>query len=338
MSSPFVVDLSEVRLADRCLVGPKNAWLGELAHHKEDLGIHVPVGFATTLSAYQQFLSNRDLVCLLSQELCNLPESGVGVRLVSRRARNLVVAHALSTDLKASVVRAYEHLRQEVGSEPELAVRSSTIVPGRTGDTPKGLNTSFLNIRGKAEMFAAVHHCFASAFTDRALLYYLRNAIDPLSVSISVAVQPMVRSDLAAAGAMWTLNGGTDGVESVDISGSYGIGESVMQGVTKTDEWTVKDGKIISRRLGPKELKLVYEANAGGTRLLDVAAADREQFCISDADVLQLASSARRVAQTFPTTCTHPKSMELEWAKDGLTGDLYILQATLAPCSEAPPV
>ena len=197
-----------------------------------------------------------------------------------------------------------------------------------------GAAETFLNVRGEDALLRAVHQCFASLFTDRAISYRARQGFPQLKVALSVGVMPMVRSDLASSGVIFTLDTESGFRDVVTITGSYGLGELVVQGVVTPDEWlvfkpTLRDGyeSIVGRRLGSKEVRLVYATGTRSTRSEATTAQDRARYCLTDSEVLQLARWACLVEQHYSELARHPQPMDIEWAKDGLTGELFIVQA-----------
>ncbi len=329
----LVVDLKDVSYDDVPSVGGKNASLGEMIRSLTPLGIKVPGGFATTTEAYWTFVNASGLGSKL-ESILRMKESGASLDRVGREARKAVLRHELPAVLEDEILKAYDVLCGQAGKRPQLAVRSSATAEDLPGASFAGQHASFLNVRGKHELLTAVHHCYASLFTDRAIDYRSRNGFDQLKVALSVGVQPMVRSDLGSAGVMFTVDTESGHRGMVLISGTYGLGETIVQGQVNPDEWTVfkptlKQGKspIVDRRLGAKAIKIVYEANAGGTRSVEVVEEDRNRFCLTDTEVLQLASWACLIEDHYSHRAGHPQPMDIEWAKDGKTGELFILQA-----------
>lgn len=335
MATTLVTDLRDVRLADISAVGGKNSSLGELMNAADLLGIRVPQGFAATADAYWLFLNSDGLRAELESILADVdPLRLRSLEHAAKLARRAILRRSLPRELTAAVSRAYQSLCTECGHEPSLAVRSSATAEDLPGVSFAGQHSTFLNVQGEEELVSALHHCYASLFTERAIDYRIRNGFDHLRVALSVGVQHMVRSDLGAAGVIFTLDTESGFRNVVLVSGSYGLGETVVQGSVDPDEWTVfkptlESGylAIVDRRLGSKETKLVFESNSGGTRLAHVEPARASRFCLTDTEVQQLAKWACAIERHYSTAAGHPQPMDIEWAKDGLTGELYILQA-----------
>ena len=249
-------------------------------------------------------------------------------------ARTAVLETPLPDALRTAIVAAYEQLCARLGHEPELAVRSSATAEDLPEASFAGAAETFLNIRGREALLRAVHQCFASLFTDRAISYRARLGYDQLKVAISVGVQPMVRSDKGSAGVIFTLDTESGFREVVLITSSYGLGEFVVQGVVSPDEWTVfkptlKLGyrSIIGRKPGTKEVRLVYGDGSRTTRSEVTPLEERRQFSLTDDEVLKLARWACLIEEHYSELAGHPQPMDIEWAKDGLTGNLFVVQA-----------
>jgi pyruvate,water dikinase len=321
----------DIRLSDIPLVGGKNASLGEMIHHLSDLGIKVPDGFAVTAEAYRYFLREtglegkiRDLLDKLDlSDMKNLSRIGSEIRGLIRRAE-------LPADLEEEIHGAYEQLEKEYGTGCGVAVRSSATAEDLPDASFAGQQDTFLNIRGAGDLAEACLQCFASLFTNRAISYRVDKGFAHMDVALSIGVQKMVRSDLSAAGVMFTIDTESGFPHVVLINAAWGLGENVVQGAVNPDEFfvfktTLKEGyrPILSRRLGSKERKIVFAENGGvkATREIPVPAEDRRRFCIDDDEVLELA----RMACTIEDHYDRP--MDIEWGKDGDTGELFILQA-----------
>ncbi len=332
---PFTLDFSEISLKDTARVGGKNSSLGELYNSLGSLGVGVLDGFATTADAYRRLLVERGLEAKLRTILAGLDTRDLAqLSARAQAARAVVLETPLPREIEDAVSKAYERLCERCGREVEVAVRSSATAEDLPEASFAGQQESFLNIRGRDGLLRAVHACFASLFTDRAIDYRAGHGFDHLEVALSVGVQPMVRSDAGSAGVIFTLDteSGFRGV--VVVTGSYGLGEFVVQGVVTPDEWmvfkdTLKTGyrPIIGRRLGTKEVRLVYSGGSRSTRGEPVPLEDRGRFCLSDDDVLQLSRWACIVEDHYSRLAGRERPMDLEWAKDGITGRLFILQA-----------
>ena len=249
-------------------------------------------------------------------------------------ARVAILDMPLPNELVSAIIAAYKQLCERLGYEPELAVRSSATAEDLPEASFAGAAETFLNVKGQAALLRAVHQCSASLFTDRAISYRARFGYDSLSVAISVGVQPMVRSDKASAGVIFTLDPESGFRDVVLVSSAFGLGEYVVQGVVTPDEWvvfkpTLKSGhrSIIGRRLGTKEVRLIYGDGSRTTRSEATPAAERSQFSLTDDEVLKLARWACLIEDHYSKQTGHPQPMDIEWAKDGKTGELYVVQA-----------
>jgi pyruvate,water dikinase len=241
-----------------------------------------------------------------------------------------------SEPLRAQIAAAYHQLEQEAGDEVAVAVRSSATAEDLPTASFAGQHESFLNVRGADALFEACRRCFASIFTDRAISYRIDNGFDHFKVALSVAVMRMVRSDLAASGVVFTLDTESGFRDVVFITGSYGLGETVVQGLVDPDEFyvhkpTLKQGfrQVLKRRLGAKQVRMIYGRSGSGRATLtrQVPAAEREQFCLSDDEVLTLGETAVRIEAHYSKRAGAIMPMDIEWAKDGTDGKLYIIQA-----------
>ncbi len=331
----LTLDFAEVRLNDRPRVGGKNASLGELFQSLRPLHVGVLDGFATTAEAYRRFLRERGLEERLRSVLDGFQvESIEELQEKAHAARSAILETPLPRDLVDAIARAHGKLVARLGRDAELAVRSSATAEDLPEASFAGQQETFLNVRGPEGLLRAVHSCFASLFTDRAISYRARHGFDHLQVALSAGVQPMVRSDLGAAGVAFSLDPETGFRGVVVVTGSYGLGELVVQGVVTPDEWTVFKGTlsqgrrpIIGRRLGSKEVKLVYGGGSRTTRSEPVPEEDRRRFCLTDDDVLQLARWSCLIEEHYSRLEGKERPMDIEWAKDGVTGDLFIVQA-----------
>jgi pyruvate, water dikinase len=333
----YVRWFGELRSEDVALVGGKNASLGELYSALTAGGVRVPNGFALTAQAYRDALDRAGAWQQLAALLKDLGGADVQ-RLAANAARaRKIVNEATGTEaLRAQLTEAYRQLEKQYGEGVAVAVRSSATAEDLPTASFAGQHESFLNVRGPDELFAACRRCFASVFTDRAIVYRNDNGFDHLKIGLSVGVMKMVRSDLAASGVAFTLDTETGFRDVVLITGSYGLGENVVQGRVDPDEFyvhkpTFQSGyrAVLRRSLGRKQQRLIYAAGSGdqSTANVDNAVADRERYCIEDGDVLKLADYALRIEQHYSRRAGHPLPMDIEWAKDGLDGELYVVQA-----------
>lgn len=331
----YTLNFSEIGLKDINRVGGKNASLGELFNSLKAKGVGVLDGFATTADAYRALLAEGELEYELRSLVTDFdPEDVEELKRRGHAARVAILDMPLPKDLRNAVITAYEHLCQRLGHEPELAVRSSATAEDLPEASFAGAAETFVNIRGRAALLQAVHQCFASLFTDRAISYRARLGYDHLKVAISVGVQPMVRSDKASSGVIFTLDTESGFRDVVLINSAYGLGEYVVQGVVTPDEWlvfkpTLKSGHrpIVGRRLGSKEVRLVYGDGSRTTRSEPTPEPERKRYSLTDDEVLKLARWACVIEDHYSAKAGHPQPMDIEWAKDGVTGQLFILQA-----------
>ncbi len=331
----YTLNFSEITLKDISRVGGKNASLGELFNSLKPKGVGVLDGFATTADAYRALLAEGELEYELRSLFSDFDAQDVEeLKRRGHAARVAVLDMPLPTEQRDAIVVAYEQLCARLGYEPEMAVRSSATAEDLPEASFAGAAETFLNVREPAALLRAVHQCFASLFTDRAISYRARLGYDQLSVAISVGIQPMVRSDKASSGVIFTLDTESGFRDVVLITSSYGLGENVVQGVVTPDEWlvfkpTLKEGykPIISRRLGTKEVRLVYGDGSRTTKSEATPAGERAKFSLGDEEVLQLARWACLIEDHYSEQAGHRQPMDIEWAKDGVTGELFIVQA-----------
>jgi pyruvate, water dikinase len=317
-------------------VGGKTASLGEMVRALGPKGVRIPDGFAVTADAYRRFLSSTGLEESIPKLLATLDVADVsGLQRIGQQIRQSILSAELPVDLADDIRGAYARLSAGLPEPADVAVRSSATAEDLPDASFAGQQETYLNVRGAESVLHSCKRCFASLFTDRALSYRTSRGFDHLQIALSVAIQRMVRSDLASSGVMFTIDTETGFSNAVLINASYGLGETIVQGAVNPDEFTVfkptlKLGArpILHRILGSKEFKLVYDV--GGERMvksLPVPQADRERFSISDDDILQLARWGCMIEDHYSEKRGHPAPMDIEWAKDGRTGELYIVQA-----------
>ncbi|MFI8521217.1 phosphoenolpyruvate synthase [Streptomyces sp. NPDC085481] len=323
-----VVPFTELGRSDIGRVGGKNASLGELTNGLRSAGVRVPPGFATTAEAYEELLAGRGLRDSVEEQIGRLHQ-GAPLAEVGAGIRSLFLAQPLPRPLRDAILTAYERLAEESGrAAPEVAVRSSATAEDLPEASFAGQQESFLNVRGTDALLKACRHCYASLFTDRAIDYRERMGFGHLAVALSIGVQLMVRSDLAGAGVAFTVDPESGFPEVIVVSAAWGLGETVVSGRVDPDEYTVfkpslKDpalDPVIDMRIGTKRLKTVY-ADTGLTRTVDTPDGERNQRVLADAEIRELAAWAAAVEEHYGCP------MDLEWAKDGLTGELWIVQA-----------
>jgi pyruvate,water dikinase len=327
----------ELRLEDVPLVGGKNASLGEMYRELTPHGIRVPNGFAVTAQAFRDSLTEAGAWDELHELLDGLDKRAVK-RLgeVGARCREIVYAAGLLEPVEQEIRAAYRQLQDQYGPDLSLAVRSSATAEDLPTASFAGQHDTFLNVRGEAMLLDAVRRCNASLFTDRAISYRIDQGFDHFKVALSVGVMKMVRADLAASGVMFSLDTETGFRDVVFITGAYGLGENVVKGTVDPDEFyvhkpTFRQGyrTVLRRALGRKQVKMVYAH--GHTREpvvnLPTPKADRARLCVGDDEVLTLADYAIKIEDHYSAKAGAWRPMDIEWAKDGLDGELYIVQA-----------
>ena len=336
-SHRFVRFFRDIGLEDVALVGGKNASLGELYRELMPRGVLVPNGFAVTAEAYRHVLDHAKAWPRL-REILGGTDPGDVADLASRaaEARDLVYSAALPDDLEGEIRAAYRELREEYGPQLTVAIRSSATAEDLPTASFAGQHESYLNVSGETQVLAYVRRCFASLFTDRAIRYRLDRGFDHFKVFNSVGIMKMVRADLASSGVIFTIDTETGFRDVVFITGSYGLGENVVQGAVDPDEFyifkpTFDRGHpaILRRALGSKKIKMVYAAGGAHreTRNVPTDKKERERYCVGDEDVLTLADQAMRIEEHYSAKAGMARPMDIEWAKDGLDGRLYIVQA-----------
>lgn len=332
----FVLWFSEISIKDIALVGGKNASLGEMLQSKE-ADIKIPPGFAITAYAYQYFIEKSGVLSPLRAALKDLDvKDSKALEKAGGTARKIILSCEIPSELKEAIANAYHQLcLQYKVDKLDVAVRSSATAEDLPSASFAGQQESFLNISGVSQLFTACKNCFASLFTNRAIVYRVQNHFDHFKVYLSIGVQKMVRSDLASAGVMFTLDTESGFPNVVFITGSYGLGESVVQGTVNPDEFyvfkpTLKQGykPLISKQLGDKETKIIYSKSfSNPTKKVNTKIKDRKRFCITDDEALLLAQWAIAIEDHYSTKYGKWTPMDLEWAKDGQTSELFIVQA-----------
>jgi pyruvate,water dikinase len=336
----FIRWFKEISLRDVPSVGGKNASLGELVQALKPRGIQVPDGFAITAEAYWHFLKEAQLERTIRDELKALgaKESMDVERLQQsgRRIRHAIVSARLPRDLEREIIAAYDELSRIKGAEfLDVAVRSSATAEDLPEASFAGQQETYLNVQGHGALLDACRRCFASLFTDRAISYRHDMGFDDLKVGLSIGVQRMVRSDLATSGVMFSIDTETGFKDAVLINASYGLGENIVQGAVNPDEYyvfkpTLKQGfrPILQKRLGTKEFKLIYDV--GGAKMVKnvpVSVEDRRRSALSDNEILALAQWAVLIEEHYSERKGKFTPMDMEWAKDGRSGELFIVQA-----------
>ncbi len=332
----FILWFDQLRIEDVPLVGGKNASLGEMYVNLTPKGVNVPNGFAITAYAYHYLLDNagirQEIRNILSDldttNMQNLAERG-------RKVRELIKNAEFPKELKDTIVESYGHLCKQYGPNTDVAVRSSATAEDLPDASFAGQQETYLNIKGPEELIMACKKCFASLFTNRAISYREDKHFDHFSIGLSIGIQKMVRSDKAASGVMFSIDTESGFKDVAFVTGAYGLGENVVQGAVNPDEFyvfkpTLREGfrSIISKKLGSKKIKMIYDLG-GNKSVKNVAVdiTDRNKFCISDDEILTLAKWAQTIEDHYSENAGHFKPMDMEWAKDGITGELFIVQA-----------
>jgi len=330
-TSRFVRFFEEFGIDDVPLVGGKNASLGEMFQKLSGQGVRIPHGFAITAEAYRFMLDKAGAWDRLHAELDDLdPADVAALARKGKRAREIVYGAGLPDDLAAEILDAYRKLQQEYGEEVSLAVRSSATAEDLPTASFAGQQDSYLNIKGEQSLLDTCRRCFASLFTDRAIHYRLDQGFDHFKVSLSIGVMKMVRSDISSSGVMFSIDTESGFRDAVLVTGAYGLGENVVQGAVDPDEFYVHKPTylaghraVLRRLIGDKAVKmiLVEGETKNTTRNIPTPKSDRARFCLTDEDVLELAGYACTIEAHYG------RPMDMEWARDGLDGKLYIVQA-----------
>ncbi len=332
----FVLWFDELGIEDVPLVGGKNASLGEMYQELSGKGVKVPNGFAITANAYNYFIEKagiknkiREILSgLNTKDMKNLFERG-------HRAREAILEAEIPEEIKEKIIIAYAKLCKEYGSYTDVAVRSSATAEDLPDASFAGQQETFLNIKGERALIEACKKCFASLFTNRAISYRHDKGFDHFKIALSIGVQKMVRSDLACSGVMFSIDTETGFKDAVFITSSYGLGENVVQGAVNPDEYYVhkpllKKGfkPIILKKVGEKAIKMIYSNHGtSSTKNVNVDPIDRKKFSLEDKEVLKLALWACIIEEHYSKKSGKFKPMDMEWAKDGRTNQLFIVQA-----------
>ena len=332
----LVIWFKEIKLEDIPQVGGKNASLGEMRRELPAKGVNIPDGFAVTAEAYRHLLDSAGIEDEIAQilsdldthDMHNLSEKGEKIRAIIYNA-------AMPDDLRQAILEAYEQLCEEYGEDTDVAVRSSATAEDLPDASFAGQQETYLNIRGKDALIDACKRCFASLFTNRAISYREDKGFDHMSVALSIGVQKMVRSDMAASGVIFSIDTESGFKDAILLTGAYGLGELVVQGTVNPDEFyvfkpTLKTGHrpILQKKLGTKEVKMIYASGKEEpVEIVPVPEEERKRFCISEDEILKLAEWTAIIEDHYSQKAGFFKPMDIEWGKDGRTGDLFILQA-----------
>ena len=337
MAKKYIVDLSEVKLSDLDLVGGKNASLGEMIQNLSELGVNIPGGFALTVEAYWEFINYNELDEKIRSLLQKMKKDDlVSLRKTGLEIRQIIRNGEWPEELKEELKARYTKLSQQYGTDiTDVAVRSSATAEDLPDASFAGQQETYLNVRGPQQILTSVRNCFASLYTDRAISYRNNFGFEHSDIGLSVCIQKMVRSDLASSGVAFSLDTESGFNNVVLINGAYGLGESVVQGTVSPDEFlifkpTLKDGfdSIIEKKLGNKENKMIYSTEPGKlVKTVHVGNTKQDLFCITDNQALKLAKWVCIIEDYYTKLKGHWCPMDTEWAVDGISGELFIVQA-----------
>ncbi len=327
----------ELTIDDVPLVGGKNASLGEMYRELLPLGVRQANGFAVTADAFNDAITAAGAWDKLHAELDDLDKTDVkALARAGRHCREIVYAAGLTDQMRDEIVAAYARLEAEYGSDFSVAVRSSATAEDLPTASFAGQHDTYLNITGPEMLLDAVRRCNASLFTDRAISYRIDRGFDHFKVALSACVMKMIRSDLASAGVMFSIDTESGHPDMVFITGAYGLGENVVQGAVDVDEFyvhkpTFKTGSraVLRRVMGSKQIKMIYASGTTREPVVNrpTSDADRARYCLNDEQVLKLADYSITIEDHYSNKRGHPMPMDMEWALDGLDGELYIVQA-----------
>lgn len=332
----LVLWFDEVGIADIPLVGGKNASLGEMIQQLTAKGVSVPNGFATTAHAYRYFIESAGLEAKLREIFADLDVEDVNnLQQKGKQARALILDTPFPQELQTAIVDAYGKLCDRYGADTDVAVRSSATAEDLPDASFAGQQETYLNVHTCTDVLQCCHKCFASTFTDRAISYRQLRGFDHFEVALSVGVQKMVRSDLASSGVMFSIDTETGFKQAVLVTAAYGLGENVVQGAVNPDEYlvfkpTLKQGfrPILDKRIGTKKIKMVYDIGGSKyTKNVPVIASERRKFAINDGEILELARWAVLIEEHYSQVRGTYTPMDIEWAKDGNTNELFVVQA-----------
>lgn len=335
--SKYIRWFEETTIDDVPIVGGKNASLGEMYRELTSKGVKIPNGFSVTAEAYWYVLKAGGILEKLKSTIEGLDTSDISeLSKRGKAARDLILGAGIPDELWEEIKTAYDRLCEQYGENTDVAVRSSATAEDLPTASFAGQQETYLNIRGYPGLRDACIRCFASLFTDRAISYRVTNKFDHFKVALSIGIMKMVRSDLASSGVIFTLDTETGFRDVVFITGAYGLGENIVQGQVNPDEFyvfkpTFRQGfkPIIKKKVGSKEIKMIYGRGDSKvlTRNIEVPEADRLRFCLSDEEVLKLSGYAIAIEDHYSEKYGESRPMDIEWAKDGITGELFIVQA-----------
>ncbi|MFH0868164.1 MAG: phosphoenolpyruvate synthase [Candidatus Woesearchaeota archaeon] len=329
----FILWFKDLTIDDIPSVGGKNASLGEMYRNLTKKGVNIPDGFAVTADAYRYLLKKDKIEKQIKQILSDLNTHNMrNLAERGKKVREIILNAEFPEDLKQAITDAYKRLCKEYGKNTDVAVRSSATAEDLPDASFAGQQETYLNIKGETALLESCKKCFASLFTNRAISYRVDKKFSHFKVALSIGVQKMVRSDLASSGVIFSIDTETGFKNAVLITGAYGLGENVVQGNVNPDQFyvfkpTLKQGfrPIISKKLGLKQIKMIY--SKPGTKNIKVPYSEKNKFCISDNEILKLAEWTVIIEDHYSKKAKKFKPMDIEWAKDGKTKQLFIVQA-----------
>jgi len=333
----YIKWFSEISMDDLPLVGGKNASLGEMFQALTPKGINIPNGFAITVDAYWEVLEHNDLRDRIKEFLEGLDTADTeDLAARGKKVRDLVYYSDFPAQLEEEIRESYEELCKKYGPDTDVAVRSSATAEDLPDASFAGQQDTYLNIKGAEKVIDACKKCFASLFTNRAISYRHDKGFDQFSVGLSIGIQKMVRSDLSCSGVMFTIDTESGFRDVVYITATYGLGEVLVQGEVNPDEYyvfkpTLSQGyrPIIRKQMGKKQIKMIYSDKVGtkSVKKVVVPKCDRTQFALNDDEIIKLAQWAVIIEEHYSQRAGSPRPMDVEWAKDGILNDLFIVQA-----------
>ena len=336
-SDKFILWFNEIGIDDIALVGGKNASLGEMYRNLTKKNVKIPNGFAVCSSAYWHLLESTGAKDEIKKILSRLNTRDIAqLQKKGQQVRDLIRHLEFPNDLEDEIKKSYNKLCKKYGRDCDVAVRSSATAEDLPDASFAGQQETFLNVRGEENVIDACKRCFASLFTNRAISYREDKGFDQFKVALSIGIQKMVRSDLASSGVIFTIDTESGFKDAILITSSYGLGETVVQGEVNPDEFYVfkptlkkKYNALLSKKLGSKEIKMIYreDGTKAYTKTVSVPENERDQYSISDKEILMLANWALIIEEYYTEKKKKFSPMDIEWAKDGVSGELFIVQA-----------
>lgn len=331
----YIRPFSSISAKDIALVGGKNASLGEMYNGLTKHNVNVPNGFAVTSDAYWEVLKTKNTLNQLKQIISEIDINDVNIlKTNAHKARKLIINAQLPQKLEDEINQAYQEMVAQYGNDLSVAVRSSATAEDLPGASFAGQHDTFLNIRGKESLLIAFKKCLASLFTDRAIVYRSEQNFDHFKVALSVCVMQMIRSDNASSGVMFTIDTESGFKDVVLINATWGLGESIVQGLVNPDEFyvhkpTFLNGHkaVLKKRIGEKSVKIIYGNGNQEVRQVSTSQKERNKYCISNEEVLTLAEYAIKTEEYYSQLAGQFTPMDIEWAKDSYDGKIYLLQA-----------